>query len=272
MKIQKHIVILMAIFICLGFIVEGCGRGTNHRYQQGLEFYSKGMYDEAIAEFNTLLEANPTHAGAHYSLGLSYYAKGMEKVASAEVKKAIEINPVLLENIDAEHRKVLLSTPANAKAFNVLALAYADKGMYDDAIIAYENALRIIPNDAELHYNLALAYRGKGLTDKAIGEYRKAIEINPNHVEAHYNLAMAYRNKGMNEPAILEFKEVLSLLSPVQKKRLAAAHLNLGMAYSAEGMLDTAIALYQKALEINPNYPVAKAALRIAYQKSKGAN
>jgi tetratricopeptide (TPR) repeat protein len=268
-KVHRHIIIPLAIFICLCLIVQGCGKGSaGHHKQMGLDYYSKGKYDKAIEEFNILLEADPSDAAAHYNLGLSYYAKGMRDEAATELKKAVEINQDLLEEIDAEHSMALVSTPTNASAFSGLGLAYADKGMYDQAITAYENALRINPDDAELHYNLALAYRGKGLTDRAIDEYRKVIAVDPNHVEAHYNLATAYRNKGMNEPAISEFNEVLSLLSPSQKKRLAATHLKLGMVYSNEGMLDTAIAMYNRALELNPNYKVAKAALQSAYKKA----
>ncbi|MGR3311154.1 MAG: tetratricopeptide repeat protein [Candidatus Brocadiales bacterium] len=271
MKLRKHIIISVTLFICLCLITQGCGKGnSSYHNNQGLDYYSKGMYDQAIEEFNTLLKANPSDAEAHYNLGLAYYAKGVHKKAAIELKKAVEINPKFLEKLDAEHKSVLIPTPTNAKAFNALGLAYVDKGMYDQAIATYENALRIHPNDAELHYNLALAYRGKGLTDKAAYEYREVIAINPNLVEARYNLAVAYLNKGMNEPAISEFNEVLSLLSPNQKKRLAATHLKLGMAYSAEGMLDMAIPFYQRALELNPNYPRAKAVLQNAYKKNKG--
>jgi tetratricopeptide (TPR) repeat protein len=258
----------MTVFVCLCLLTQGCGKGDYHN-RRGLDFYSKGMYDQAIEEFNSQLEVNPSDVRAHYNLGLAYYAKGMHKVATKELKKAAEINPKLFKELDVEHNRVPVSTPTNAKAFNDLGLSYADKGMYDRAILSYENALRINPDDAELHYNLALAYRGEDLTDKAIDEYKRVIAINPDHVEAHYNLAMAYRNKGMNEPAISEFNEVLSLLSPKQNKRLAATHLNLGMAYSDEGMLDTAIALYQRALELNPNYTIAKVALQNAHGKGR---
>ena len=46
------------------------------------------------------------------------------------------------------------------------------------------------------HYNLGIALDEKGLIDEAIAEYREALRINPGYAEAHYNLGVAlYRER-----------------------------------------------------------------------------
>jgi len=71
-------------------------------------------------------------------------------------------------------------------------------------------SLAINPNFAMAHYNLGVAYYGnKGLDDEAILEFKEAIAINPNHAEAHYNLGVTYGDKGMFDEAILECKKAM---------------------------------------------------------------
>ena len=66
----------------------------------------------------------------------------------------------------------------------------------DEAIIHFQKALQIKPDDADAHNNLGTALLQKGKVDEAITHYQKALQINPDFVEAHKNLSNALLQKG----------------------------------------------------------------------------
>ena len=45
--------------------------------ERGIEYGKKGMYDQAIKEFQKVAAIEPNVANAHYNLGLAYKKKGM---------------------------------------------------------------------------------------------------------------------------------------------------------------------------------------------------
>lgn len=68
-------------------ILSGCGNKANNHNKEGILFYNKGKYTEAIGEFIKALELNPSFYDAHYHLGIVYYAKGMTDESIIELKK-----------------------------------------------------------------------------------------------------------------------------------------------------------------------------------------
>lgn len=62
-----------------------------------------------------------------------------------------------------------------------LAVNFAQSGLYDEAVEAYEKSLIYDPKNADAHYNLGLIYGNlKSDGDKAILHYRKYLELKPN--------------------------------------------------------------------------------------------
>lgn len=66
-------------------------------YVLGTIFLLELKYNEAKAEFDTILEKEPNSADAHYGLGVIYENQGDLIQARAEWRKAIRINPVHTE-------------------------------------------------------------------------------------------------------------------------------------------------------------------------------
>lgn len=52
--------------------------------ERGIEYGKKGMYDEAIKEFQKVAAVEPNMANIHYNLGLAYKKKGMQSDADRE--------------------------------------------------------------------------------------------------------------------------------------------------------------------------------------------
>ncbi len=67
-----------------------------------------------------------------------------------------------------------------------------DAGLFKDAIIAYEKALSIDPNNVDVRVDLGTCYRETGNPQRAIEEYKKALKIKPDHANALKNAAVVY--------------------------------------------------------------------------------
>lgn len=62
----------------------GSGLDMKKINEKGVEYGKKGMYDEAIREFQKVVAIEPEAANAHYNLGLAYKKKGMLTEANRE--------------------------------------------------------------------------------------------------------------------------------------------------------------------------------------------
>jgi serine/threonine protein kinase/DNA-binding SARP family transcriptional activator len=144
-------------------------------------------------------------------------------------------------------REALRIRPELADAHNNLGNALAAKGNLDGAIEKCREALRFQPNYAEAHNNLASALKAKGDLDGAIGEYRVALRIRPEYAEAHYNLAVALDDKRDLDRAIEEYREALKI-----RPDFAGAHNNLGIALKAKGDVDGAIRAFEDFIRYAP--------------------
>jgi tetratricopeptide (TPR) repeat protein len=134
------------------------------------------------------------------------------------------------------YRAALGFDSGSTDAWNNLGWSLAQLGFYDEAIAAYEQALRLRPDLARARNNLTMAENARsesrfkrafrlqqaGELDEAIRTYRDLLAHNPSWVNAHYNLGHALMTQGRCPDAVVEFKQTLAL-QPAH----AGAQLNL---------------------------------------------
>src|SRR5258708_39195789 len=85
--------------------------------------------------------------------------------------------------------------------------AYADLGLYKEAIEAYQQAIKRNANSSnpqplsKPHNNLGLAYAASNRLAEAIAEFNQAVELRPDYAVAHYNLGVANLQLGKKREA-----------------------------------------------------------------------
>ncbi len=147
-------------------------------------------------------------------------------------------------------------TEARQHADLLFQRAYAQQvaGNWADAILLYQRSIAVYPT-AEAHTFLGWTYSFLGRHDDAIEECKKAIEVDATFGNP-YNDIGAYLIE-MDQPReAIEWLEKATLAT-----RYEAPHypwMNLGRAYERIGPWEEAIRCYRKALEIAPDYEVAK--------------
>jgi tetratricopeptide (TPR) repeat protein len=107
--------------------------------RKGINYYERGDYDKAIAEFTAALNIQPNHIIAIISRGTSYYNKGDYDQAIIDYTSALRIEPNY------------------APSFLARGITYNRIGDYNKAIDDFNAALRIEPGNADAKSNLAKA-------------------------------------------------------------------------------------------------------------------
>jgi len=143
-----------------------------------------------------------------------------------------------------------------------IGLDYQEQGQFDEAIAAFEEAIRLDPDYALAHYNLGRAYYLQGQMEQAAAAFEEAIQIDPEMAEAYTNLGAVYSVQGKTEEAIAACETAIQ-----RDPNDDMAHYNLALAYADQGQLDEAITAYKEALRINPENVDAHYNLGHAYYR-----
>jgi tetratricopeptide (TPR) repeat protein len=166
----------------------------------------------------------------------------------------------------------------NAQAYHVLAMALERMGHLHKALVTYEQAFALDPNDPDLLLNLGLTAWNQKLIDEAANMFRLYIGARPDSPLGYNNLgtiqsemgdvstaidtlrAAIYRmpgeailwnslatvlaENGRAEESLIFYQEAIRL-----QPSLARPYHNIGFAYSHLGRLEEALAGYDAALE-----------------------
>jgi tetratricopeptide (TPR) repeat protein len=105
------------------------------------------------------------------------------------------------------------TTARLAVAYSNRGTAYADRGLYDQAIADLTKAIALTPNDPETYNGRAWAYHLKGEDAKGLPDAEKAIMMAPNNADSIETRAEIYEKLGQRERAIADYRATLKLAS-----------------------------------------------------------
>ena len=142
----------------------------------GLAHSLKGDLEESVKAFQKCLEIDPQFTEARNNLGTVYQEMNALDKAEAEFRRALE-DPiyanrelpyynlarlyVLQDRLDEalqSARMALQSQPRLAMAHNLQGVILEKRDRLEEAVAAYEQAVRIVPDDILFNYNLGVAY------------------------------------------------------------------------------------------------------------------
>lgn len=205
-----------------------------------------------------------------------------------EVDEAVNQALSIAEKGNIEKGEAIISElrenhPMNPTVYYGLGVINAFKENYDEAIVYFDEAIKIFPYFIEAHFNKGVAYQKKldvinmvksfkevvtigdpeddivKRAQKSIKEIEQSIKKTCNidletFLEAaeKFNEALSYMEKGEWKKAINRFEECL-----LRNKRHVQSYGNIGLCYAFMGQKEQALAAFDKALEIDPTYEPA---------------
>ena len=177
--------------------------------------------------------------------------------------------------IPSNHLKALISKskvvkPLTQEKQSVSAETYFYRGnekylmrSYEDAITAYNEAIRLQPDFANAYVNRGLAKEKLGQHEPAIMDYSSAIKIDPEFAGAYNNRGSAQRRLGQHFLALEDLSTAIQL-----DPHYVKAYVNRGNAKNSLGHPNEALEDFNTALDLDPgsaeaynNRGIAKAAL-----------
>jgi Tfp pilus assembly protein PilF len=138
---------------------------------------------------------------------------------------------------------------SNAQAFHLLAITLDKLGHLHKALVTYERAFALDPEDSDLLLNLGLTAWNLNLLDGAERMFRLFIEKRPDHPAGYNNLGSVQRDKRDLASAIETLRNAIYLM-PDQ----AMLWNSLATVLAEEGRAEESLIFYQEALRLDPKF------------------
>jgi len=216
-------------FIILNYILEKePGRDPRVYFHRGRAYEKIGKFDNAIEDYNRAIDLNLSYYPAYFMRGMAFEKTGRLNDAIEDYSRAIALNPSYYE------------------AYNNRGMLYKKLGQRDKAIEDLVKAIALNPSfDENAYFNLGYTYAEAGLYDSAILKFDQVITIDPAYTDAYANRAIVYAIIGQRERALDDFNKVIEL-----KPGEAVNYFNRGNFYMTTGRKELAIADFQKACSL----------------------
>jgi len=207
------------------------------------ELFKQNNFDEATTYYERSQQLNPDCPQAFFNCGLCYAQKQDYHRAIELYKKAIQLQRGYTKawiNLGNAYRKISANSP--------------------EALDAFEEALKLEPNNFDIHLDLGRVYVDQCNFEQAEYHFKKALGLRPQHVHAILDYANMLNIVNRTEEAIEEYQKILKL-----HPGTIAALYNVAYSLKKLGRLDEAIAIYQEIIERDPNYVEGHFGLGLAY-------
>lgn len=132
---------------------------------------------------------------------------------TAQADKMAPEHALIVEDMAAR----LEQNPGDGKGWYMLGNSYAVMGRYADAVIAYERALKLLPDDVQLlvdYADVMAVANDRNLRGKPLEMINKALKLDPKNVKALALTGTAAFQAGDYPGAVKYWEKLLKLLPP----------------------------------------------------------
>ena len=236
-------------------------------YERGMRASLQGDAAEAEAHFRDALAANPRYLAAHLALGDVLLEQARFEEARAHYRAAVALRSTsvyahlgdaratlalgeVTEAVSSADQSVRLAQEYGgpellSEARTLLAEAYEEAGLPDDAVAAYEAALSALATATRARTRLARLYDARGERSEAVRLLRQG-EAYLNGADDYASLAAAYVELGVYSSAmpLLQTARALDPSDDDVLSHFALAAVRVG---EAEAAIDAATELLARA-------------------------
>lgn len=214
-------------------------------YNLGITYFNDRKYNEALKQFNKVIQALPGFEKPYYGRGLIYEKQKKYDTAIADFKKVIEINP------------------NDYKSYYYLGKIQVRQKQYKEAEKNLTKAKTINPDFAPAYYELGNIYYNQNQYRQAIPHLRKASELQPENPDFHRKLGDCYYRSQVFYSAYNELKTTIAL-----RPSDAIAYFMLGITVYKQAVLEELIGSFLDMLSGDTNREADK---NVKFDKKRAA-
>lgn len=199
----------------------------------GVLRYNAARYPEAAADWAQVSKLTPANFAVLRNLAAAYHMMGRDDDAASSLQRSLEIKP-------------------DAATYSNLGTWRFFQGHYDEAVSAFESAVRLGANQYVFWGNLGDAYRwAPGQAAKAKSAYENAIRLahealaaTPDDADLKSSLALYLVKNGNRQAALIQIREVDSMA-----EKPPSVLFNSAVVYELSGERAQALAALSAALK-----------------------
>jgi putative PEP-CTERM system TPR-repeat lipoprotein len=235
--------IILIVFLIIG--LTGCNKDLSAQqlFENGMMFLESGNTNGAILAFKEAITKDMNYYEARYQLSRAYISQEKYSSARSELEKVLRLNPSF-HDVHISIAKIFISSGKTDDAIKEIDVYWSKSS--DENPEAYEIG--------------ALAYANKRDYAKAEDLLNKAIEKSPKRVSAKIILANVHRVNGETSEAEKIIEEVLKLDSGNKKALYFQASLKM-----EQNKAEDAFHIYEKIAQIDPKDVTARYQLGLHY-------
>ncbi len=145
-----------------------------------------GRLDSALAGWNALVDRFGPRWSYRVYRARTLLAMGRADAVVAELARAVaRADSIVAAGGDPGFDR---TPPSLDEAWDVLALAWRERGELDRAVAAAERAVALAPRDPVRRVNLGVVLAAAGRIERAREQWRRALELDPGNAAARANL------------------------------------------------------------------------------------
>jgi tetratricopeptide (TPR) repeat protein len=169
---------------------------TRDLLKEGIQLYDEGKYDQALANYQQVLAAEPTNDAAQAELALTYQVLGRNEEAKMACEQLLKRNP---------------TTGVGPTLYVTYGNSLDALGQFKQAEQAYRQGMKRYPDSYALYYNLGVAQAGQQQYPAAIASLQQAVARNPGHASSHMSVGALQLATGARVPGVLALARFLVL-------------------------------------------------------------
>ena len=206
------------------------------------------QWDDALACWNKILQAQPNDAGLLFNIGQAYLKKRQYNTAETFLRRVVNINPKMVQG------------------WHILAIVCQEQGKIEAAIEYFQTGLNLSPNDPQINNNLGNALLKANRLKEAVSVFSRVVEEYPDYAVGNYNLGKALLLIGRMDDALVYFQKARQLNSS-----FVAAAAGEATVYQRQGHFKKAYELLSPLVESGVNHiEVLTNFARISKELGKG--
>lgn len=197
---------------------------------QAITLHRAGQTREAIASYESILEAEPDSAAARHGLAVLLLQSQQPNDARDHLEKLIA------------------DGTEDAGVFNALGIAHQQLDDELQALTQFRTAVELDPHHSKALANLGVCLHKQEDYDQAESALQRAVDADPNNAETYYNYGQTLRALQKLDAAEAATRRALSI-SPAH----ILARVDLGVTLTAQSRLAEAEECFRRALKLNPD-------------------
>ncbi len=212
-------------------------------FNAGLHFFEAQDYENAVAMFKQVLEAEPEAVDAYYYVGESYRMLAAVSEANNDQEQANKD----YQNARFAYQTAINLNPNFAPSYLGRALITIVTNPEQDSTADFNSAIALDPYFTAAYIQRGEYLRTRHALDAALKDERAALQLDPNSALAYMYLARVQLDRNENEEAL-----VSAMTANQIDLTLVSAYLVLAQAYIANGQTENATAALQTYTTYNP--------------------